>query len=527
MLSSSSSSSKWASRACTALSLAVLFMLMNSVASAADATPAPECTVSQYLDADNNVCVDFPRPGAKASQDLSATLNSGNTAWMLTSSALVMIMTPGVAFFYAGLAGEEMASNTIMMSFVSIAMVSIQFFVFGYSVCFGSDGLFQWSGYNDVTGIPSGTYGGQIPHILFALFQTQFAMITPALLSGGIVGRMKFGSFVLFTLLWTSLVYDPLARWMWALQLDSDYALGALGWEGKMGSLDFAGGTVIHVSSGFGALVAAIVVGKRYNHGEEVKPHNVPLVMIGATLLWFGWFGFNAGSSGAADSIAAIAAINTHLAASAGFLTWVAMDWLLNGSVDPAGAASGAVAGLVAITPGCGYVMPWASVIFGVVGAIVAFACVRLKNYLRYDDTLDSFAIHGCAGFVGGLLTGLFATKDVNPGVVGGAFYGNAEQLWHQFVSQCVAAAYSSVVTFIILMALKYTIGIRVSEEKEVNGVDISYHGGAAYTNQSAHGPSSPVLKAANPPQTDFSALMTPATVDTSEPKANAALTNV
>lgn len=525
----SSSSSKWASRACTALSLAALVVLMSSVASADDATPAPavpECTASQYLNADN-VCVDFPRPGAKASQDLSATLNSGNTAWMLTSSALVMIMTPGVAFFYAGLAGEEMASNTIMMSFVSIAMVSIQFFVFGYSVCFGSDGLFKWAGYNDVTGIPSGTYGGQIPHILFALFQTQFAMITPALLSGGIVGRMKFGSFVLFTLLWTSLVYDPLARWMWALQLDSDYALGALGWEGKMGSLDFAGGTVIHVSSGFGALVAAIVVGKRYNHGEEVKPHNVPLVMIGATLLWFGWFGFNAGSSGAADSIAAIAAINTHLAASAGFLTWIAMDWLLNGSVDPAGAASGAVAGLVAITPGCGYVMPWASVIFGVVGAIVAFACVRMKNYLRYDDTLDSFAIHGCAGFVGGLLTGLFATKDVNPGVVGGAFYGNPEQLWHQFVSQCVAAAYSSVVTFIILMALKYTIGIRVSEEKEVNGVDISYHGGAAYTNQSAHGPSSPVLKAANPPQTDFSALMTPSTVDTSEPKANAVLTNV
>jgi Amt family ammonium transporter len=530
MLPSSSSSSKWASRACTALSVAALVVLMSSLASAQEAAATaavPECTAAQYLDAESNTCVDFPRPGAKASQDLSATLNSGNTAWMLTSSALVMIMTPGVAFFYAGLAGEEMASNTMMMSFVSIAMVSIQFFVFGYSVCFSSDGLFQWVGYNDVTGVPSGTYGVQIPHILFALFQTQFAMITPALLSGGIVGRMKFGSFVLFTLLWTSLVYDPLARWMWSLQLDDEYALGPLGWEGKMGSLDFAGGTVIHVSSGFGALVAAIVVGKRYNHSEEVKPHNVPLVMIGATLLWFGWFGFNAGSAGAADSIAAIAAINTHLAASAGFLTWIAMDWLMNRSVDPTGAASGAIAGLVSITPGCGYVMPWASVIFGVVGAIVAFACVRMKNYLRYDDTLDSFAIHGCAGFVGGLLTGLFATNAVNPSVTGGAFYGNPVQLWHQFVSQCVAAGYSSVMTFLILMALKYTIGIRVPEEKEVNGVDISYHGGAAYTNQSAHGPSSPVLKAANPPQTDFSALMTPSVVDSSEPKPNSVITNV
>jgi|UniRef100_K3WDU0 Amt family ammonium transporter len=523
---SSASASKWAARASLALSVAALAML---VASAQDAAAtAPECTDAQYLDTDSNTCIDYTHPGQKAGKNLSVELNSGNTAWMLMSSALVMIMTPGVAFFYAGLAGEEMASNTMMMSFVSIAMVSIQFFVFGYSVSFGSDGLFQWAGYNDVTGIPSGTYGGNIPHILFALFQTQFATITPALLSGGIVGRMKFGSFVLFTLLWTSLVYDPLARWMWSLKLDSDYSITALGWEGKMGSLDFAGGTVIHVSSGFGALVAAIVVGKRYNHGEPVKPHNVPLVMIGCTLLWFGWFGFNAGSSGAADGIAAIAGINTHLAACAGFLTWIFLDWVLNRTVDPAGAASGAVAGLVSITPGCGYVLPWASVIFGIVGAIVAFACVHLKNYLRYDDTLDSFAIHGCAGFAGGLLTGLFATSDVNPGVTGGAFYGNAEQLLHQFVSQCVAAGYSCVVTFLILMALKYTIGIRVSEEKEVNGVDISYHGGAAYTNASTHGPASPILKAANPPQTDFSALMTPATNDSSEPKSNgSAFTNV
>ncbi|KAE8998617.1 hypothetical protein PR001_g19276 [Phytophthora rubi] len=446
------------------------------------------CDVSQYLDSTNE-CVNYSSRGEKAGRAYDTTIDSGNTAWMLMSSALVMLMTPGVAFFYAGLAGEEMASNTMMMSFVSMAVVTIQFWAFGYSACFSSDGIFGWAGYHNVGAVASGTYGGSIPHILFAFFQTQFAMITPALLRGGIVGRMKFGTFVLFVLLWTSMVYDPLARWMWALKLDENWEITALGWEGKMGSLDFAGGTVIHVSSGFGALVAAIVVGKRYNHGEPVKPHNVPLVMIGATLLWFGWFGFNAGSEGAADGIAAIAAINTHLAPSSGFLTWAALEFILYKKFDPCGAISGSVAGLVAITPGCAFVKPWAAVIFGVVGAATGFGAVHLKNHLRYDDTLDSFGIHGCA------------------------FYGNGMQFVHQLISQCVAAGYSAVVTFLILMALKYTVGLRVSEDKEVNGMDVSYHGGLAYEH-SAHGPSSPNYKAANPPDRDFSSLMTPAESD-------------
>ncbi|RLN95487.1 hypothetical protein BBJ28_00014426 [Nothophytophthora sp. Chile5] len=467
------------------------------------------CDVSQYLDTETESCVNYTSRGQKAGNDYDTTIDSGNTAWMLVSSALVMLMTPGVAFFYAGLAGEEMASNTMMMSFVSIAIVSIQFFAFGYSACFSSDGIFAWAGYNNVGVVASGTYGGGIPHILFAFFQTQFAGITPALISGGIVGRMKFGSYVLFILLWTSLVYDPLARWMWSLKLDDNWEITALGWEGKMGSLDFAGGTVIHVSSGFGALVAAIVVGKRYNHGDPVKPHNVPLVMIGATLLWFGWFGFNAGSEGAADGIAAIAAINTHLAPSAGFITWCALEFAFHKKFDPCGAISGAVAGLVAITPGCAFVYPWAAVIFGVVGAATGFGAVHMKNILRYDDTLDSFGIHGCGGFMGGLLTGLFATSDVNPAIEGGAFYGHPIQLFHQLVSQCVAAGYSMVVTFIILMVLKYTVGLRVSEEKEVNGIDVSYHGGQAYEH-STHGPSSPNFKPANAPAGDFSSMMTP-----------------
>jgi Amt family ammonium transporter len=501
------------------LALAAVAIAALSLVSAQDATV--ECDVSEYLDAETNKCVAFASRGDKATADFSTAVDAGNTAWMLAASALVMIMTPGVAFFYAGLAGEDMASNTMMMSFMSMALVSIQFFAFGYSASFSSNGIFAWSGYNDVGANPSGTYGLAIPHTLFAFFQTQFAMITPALLSGGIVGRMKFGTYVLFILLWTSLVYDPLAHWMWSLKLDESWSITAMGWEAKMGALDFAGGTVIHVSSGFGALVAAIIVGKRYNHGDPVKPHNVPLVMIGGTLLWFGWFGFNAGSEGGADGIAALAAINTHLAASSGFLTWVALEFALYRKFDPCGAVSGAVSGLVTITPGCAFVYPWAAVVFGIIGAATGFGAVHLKNYLRYDDTLDSFGIHGCGGFMGGLLTGLFATSEVNPAIKGGAFYGHPEQFLHQFVSQCVAAGYSMVVTAIILLVLKYTVGLRVSEEKEINGMDISYHGGVAYEH-SAHGPSSPNFKAANPPEGDFSSMMTPVRqAETKEPIMN------
>jgi Amt family ammonium transporter len=476
------------------LALLTLVALGATVFAQSGSGSTVTCLDSQYLDADTSECVSYENQGVKASGVVDGTLDSGNTAWMLAGSALVMIMTPGVAFFYAGLAGESMASNTMMMSFCSMALVSIQFWIFGYSAAFGSHGIFGWAGYNNVGALPSATYGTGIPHILYAFFQTQFATITPALLSGGIVGRMKFGSFLLFVFLWTSIVYDPLAHWMWSMKLDDSWALTALGWEGKMGSLDFAGGTVIHISSGFGGLAAALMVGKRYDHGDAVKPHNVPLVMLGCTFLWFGWFGFNAGSEGAADGVAATAAINTHLATSAGFLMWVLLEFSFYRKFDPCGAASGAVAGLVAITPGCGYVYPWASVIFGIVAAITGFSGVHIKNYLRYDDTLDAFAIHGCCGFMGGLLTGLFATADVNPNIVGGAFYGNGMQFVHQLISQCVAAAYSFVVTILILLVLKFTVGLRVDEEKEVNGIDVSYHGGLAY-DYSHHGDNLKELK--------------------------------
>jgi Amt family ammonium transporter len=485
------------------LALCVVAALATTIAAQATAS---NCSVSEYADSDGN-CVAFKNTQQKASTDYSATLDSGNTAWMLTSGALVMIMTPGVAFFYAGLAGEEMASNTMMMSFVSMALVSITFFVYGYSGAFSPE-VVGWLGYHNVGEVPGVYASSKIPNILFAFFQTQFATITPALLSGGIVGRMKFGSFLVFVFLWTMLVYTPLARWMWSSKITSDWIAAPLGWEAKMGSLDFAGGTVIHISSGFGALVSALMVGKRYNAAEPVKPHNIPLVMIGLTLLWFGWFGFNAGSSTAADGIAAMAAVNTHLAASAGFLMWMALDYITEQRIDPCGAASGAVAGLVCITPGCGYVLPWASVVFGVVAAIVSFYAVQFKNKLRYDDTLDAFGIHGVSGFTGGILTGLFATKKVNP-AADGAFYGNWTQLLHQVISQLVSVAYTVVVTFLILLVLKYTIGIRVSEEKEIAGVDVSYHGGGAYAG-TAHPNGSPTFKPANPPEGEFVSLQTP-----------------
>ncbi|KAG2515075.1 hypothetical protein JM18_007719, partial [Phytophthora kernoviae] len=450
-------------------------------------TSTVSCLDSQYLDETTGDCVNYKNQGMKASADYGQAIDSGNTAWMLMSSALVMLMTPGVAFFYAGLAGEDMASNTMMMSFVSMALVTVQFWVFGYSAAFGSHGVFGWAGYSNVGETPSGTYGTGIPHILYAFFETQFAAVTPAELSGGIVGRMKFGTFLLFVLLWTSIVYDPLVYWIWSMKIDDTWKAASLGWEGKMGALDFGGGTVIHVSAGFGALAAALMVGKRFNHGDPIKPHNVPLVLLGCTFLWFGWFGFNGGSAAAADGIAALAAINTHLSASAGFLTWVLLEYAIHRKIDPCGAACGAVAGMVTITPGSGYVYPWASLIFGIVGAIVGFGAVQVKNRLRYDDTLDVFAIHGCCGFVGGLLTGLFATSDVNPNIIGGAFYGHGMQFVYQLVAQCVAASYAFFVTMAILVALKYTVGLRVSEDKEINGLDISYHGGLAY-DYSNHG---------------------------------------
>jgi len=309
-----------------------------------------------------------------------------------------------------------------------------------------------------------------------------FAQITPALISGAVVGRMKFSSYCLFVLLWTTFIYDPLAHWVWAFDIDPEtYEPRASGWIGVMGAIDFAGGLVIHISSGCSALAAVLVLGKRHNAGEKLKPHNVPLVVLGASFLWFGWFGFNAGSAVAADGIAANAFITTHFATAVGFLTWIVLEAIFDKKASATGAATGAVAGLVCITPACGFVTPWASFFFGFFAALAVFGAIRLKERLEFDDTLDAFSCHGVGGIVGAFLTGLFADPSIN--FATGAFYGNPILLGYQVASIVVAMAYSFFGTALILTLLKYTIGIRVDTESEIKGLDSTTHGGQAYSN--------------------------------------------
>jgi len=408
---------------------------------------------------------------------------------MLAGSALVMIMTPGLGFFYAGLVGEETAANTIMMSMVSVALVSVQWLFFGYSFAFGPGtpgfGTFEWAAFLGVGEAPSGAYGSAIPHLVYAIFQCMFAQITPALISGGLIGRMKFSAFCVFIFIWTTVIYDALAHWVWSIQCDPvTFAPAALGWLGVMGALDFAGGTVIHISSGFSALSASMILGRRANHSEKLKPHNVPMVVLGASLLWFGWFGFNSASAGAASGVAANAFVTTHFATATGFLTWMFFDAIFAKSWSAVGGSAGAVAGLVAITPGCGFVSPWASIFFGFVPVCFCYGAVKLKERLGYDDTLDAFGVHGVGGAVGALLTGLFADPSINPPFAG-AFYGNPRQFGIQLLAVVVSSSYAFFGTAIILYGLKFTMGIRADPEAEAAGLDSSMHGGESYVSKS------------------------------------------
>jgi Amt family ammonium transporter len=456
--------------------------------------PTLGCLPNQYLTLGAGaVCVDYDSSVQKVAGMLGAqgAINSGNTAWMLAASALVMIMTPGVGLFYGGLAGEETAGNTILMSFATMCVVTVQWFLFGYSFAFGPGtsgfGSFEWGGFVNVGLAPSGAYGANIPHNLWAAFQCMFAQITPALISGAVVGRMKFSSYMVFIFIWATLIYDPLAHWVWSFTLDSEtFGLINLGFLGALGSIDFAGGTVIHISSGFAALAAALVLGPRHNAGKELKPHNIPMVVIGGTMLWFGWFGFNAGSAGAASSDAALAFWNTHLATAMAAIGWMACEKLSGGSPSPTGAAIGAVAGLVAITPGCGYVDTWAALLFGVFVSPFCFMATKLRAKIGLDDTLDVWAVHGVGGAVGAFMTGLFANYNVNGltnnnGPINGAFFGNPVQLGYQMVAITVSASYSFFGTVIILLALKRVMGIRISDEAESVGIDVSEHGAAQY----------------------------------------------
>ena len=405
-------------------------------------------------------------------------LDTGDTTFIIISTAFVFLMTPGLAFFYGGMVRQKNVLNTMMTSFVAIALISIQWVLFGYSLAFGPDkfslvGSLDWIGLNGVTTAINPDYAATIPHQLFMMYQLMFAIITAALISGAFAERMKFGPMVAFVLLWSTLVYDPLAHWVW----------GVGGWLRTMGALDFAGGNVVHISSGVAGLVCALVIGKRKGYGHaSMLPHNIPFVLLGAGILWFGWFGFNAGSALGSSELAVNAFVTTNTAAAAATLSWIILEWLRHGKPTVIGAATGAVVGLVAITPGAGFVTPLASIIIGLaVSPICYFAISYLKPKLGYDDALDAFGCHGIGGIWGGIATGLFATKAVNSAGNDGLFYGNPNQLVIQLISIVVTIAFSAIVSFIILKVISMFTKLRVSEEEENVGLDYASHGENAY----------------------------------------------
>ncbi len=405
-------------------------------------------------------------------------IDSGDTAWMLTSSALVLLMTaPGLALFYAGLVRRKNALATIMQSFICLALISIQWTLFGYSLAFSSDvggliGNFAWVGLQGVGLDPNPDYGATIPHQAFMIYQMMFAVITPALITGAFAERMKFSSFLLFTLLWSTFIYDPLAHWVW----------GVGGWLRVMGALDFAGGTAVHISSGVSAMAAALIIGRRRGHPEQpMPPHNLTMAVTGAALLWFGWFGFNAGSAIAANRLATSAFVVTHIAAAAATLAWMCTEWGLRGKPTVLGAASGAVAGLVAITPASGFVGPMSAIIIGAVAGILCYSACILKARLGYDDALDVVGVHGVGGTWGALATGLFASKAVNPDGPNGLFFGNPGQLGIQAVAVLASMVLAFFGTIILLKIVDALTGLRVTDEDEQTGLDLSQHDETAY----------------------------------------------
>jgi Amt family ammonium transporter len=405
-------------------------------------------------------------------------MNTGDTAFVLVSSALVMLMTPGLALFYGGMVRGKNVLGTIMQSYIILALITFEWVLWGYSMAFGPDhggiiGGLEWFGLRGVGMAPHETYGPTIPHYVFMIFQCMFAVITPALITGAFAERMKFTSFLLFTVLWATFVYNPLAHWVW----------GSGGWVGKMGALDFAGGTVVHISSGVSALAAALLVGRRLGYGSTAYiPHNLPMTITGAALLWFGWFGFNAGSALAANGLAASAFVVTHIASAVAALSWLLVEWVHRGKPTTLGAASGAVAGLVAITPGSGFVGPVAAIVIGALAGALCYGGVMLKGKLRYDDSLDVVGIHGLGGTWGALATGLFASKAINPAGADGLFFGNPGQVGIQFLSVVVTIAFAFVMTLLILKVVAWVTGVRVSDEDEERGMDITLHDETGYS---------------------------------------------
>jgi len=405
-------------------------------------------------------------------------MNTGDTAWVLMSSALVLLMTPGLAFFYGGMVRKKNILSILMQCFIIMCLVGVQWVMYGYSLSFhpgsGFWGGFGWLGLNGVGLEPYADYSATIPHQAFMIFQAMFAIITPALIIGAFAERMKFSAFLSIILLWVTFVYAPVCHWVW----------GIGGWLRNLGALDFAGGAVVHVNAGIAALVTAIVIGKRKNLDKNIPaPHNMPFVALGTGLLWFGWFGFNAGSALSANGLAVNAFVVTNTAAAAAGLSWAIIEWLRNGKPTIFGVCSGAVAGLVAITPAAGYVSVVPAVIIGMLVSVFCFIAVTvIKPKLGYDDSLDAFGVHCVGGIWGALATGLFASKAVNPAGADGLFFGNPHQLLVQFYAVAVTLVYSGVVTLVIYKVVDAIIGVRVGEKEEVIGLDLTQHREKAYT---------------------------------------------
>ncbi|MCU0641768.1 MAG: ammonium transporter [Candidatus Margulisbacteria bacterium] len=398
-------------------------------------------------------------------------INSGDTAWVLISTALVILMTPAVGFFYGGMVRKKSLLSTVMMCFASLFLISVQWVLVGYTLSFGPSkagliGGLQWLGLIGVGQAPNPDYAATIPALAFMLFQAAFAIVTPSLIVGSFVERIKFGAFLIFTSLWSLLVYYPVAHWVW----------GVGGWLRALGALDFAGGTVVHVTAGFAALAVALVIGKRIGYGKDnMEPSNIPLVVIGAVLLWFGWFGFNGGSALAANGLAVSAVVVTNTAAAAAALVWMVLSWL-HRRPSVLGVATGAVVGLVAITPASGFVDPLSALAIGGIAAAISYYMIVLRMKLRIDESLDVFACHGMGGLWGSIATGIFASQAINAAGADGLLFGNPGLLWVQIVTVAVTAVFSFIVTYALATLIDLIVGLRVSENEELVGLDISQH---------------------------------------------------
>ncbi|RJQ47772.1 MAG: ammonium transporter [Nitrospiraceae bacterium] len=416
-------------------------------------------------------------PNIAGAQEQGATINSGDTAWMLISTALVTLMTPGLALFYAGMVRKKNVLGTIMHSFIMLFMVSVIWVLWGYTLAFGPDkagiiGGPEWFGLNGVGQEPA-PLAPTVPHLLFMMFQGTFAVITPALITGAFAERIKFSALIMFTVLWITFVYSPLCHWVWGG-----------GWMAtQLGTLDFAGGIVVHISSAIAALAAILMIGKRRGYGvEPMLPHNLPMTVLGLALLWFGWFGFNAGSALTSGGLASVAFVTTNTAAGAAAMSWMVIEWLQRGKPTALGAVSGAVAGLAGITPAAGFVSPLSSILIGMIAGLLCYVGVNLKSRFNYDDSLDVIGIHGVSGTWGTLAVGLFASAAINPSGKDGLFSGNPSLLLTQFAAVIISYVFVFVSTFIILKLVDWIVGLRVKDGEEFIGLDQSLHGESAYT---------------------------------------------